>query len=92
MLVNVLSVGLISFSSQNMAYAVMAEAEEADIDPGTVAALASAAVAATVGLFCPKTPRNRCKGGTCQSGACISFRSACGDLGSSCGGSNDSHS
>jgi hypothetical protein len=93
MMVNVLSVGLMSFSNQNMAYAVEAEAEEADIDPGTIAALASAAISATVGLFCPKTPVNRCKSGSCQSGACISFREACyGATGSSCGGSNDSAS
>lgn len=27
--------------------------------------------------LCPDTPQNRCKHGTCQSGACISFRAAC---------------
>ena len=37
-------------------------------------------------LFCPDTPQNRCKNGTCQSGACISFRAACGEIGSNCGG------
>jgi hypothetical protein len=37
------------------------------------------------GLFCPDTPQNRCKGGVCQSGSCISFRAACGSNGSDCG-------
>ena len=36
-------------------------------------------------LFCPDTPQNRCKGGVCQSGSCISFRAACGTNGSDCG-------
>lgn len=41
---------------------------------------------ALVDLFCPDTPQNRCKNGTCQSGACISFRAACGGIESNCGG------
>lgn len=36
-------------------------------------------------LFCPDQPQNRCKGGVCQSGSCISFRAACGTNGSNCG-------
>jgi hypothetical protein len=40
--------------------------------------------------FCPETPQNRCKNGTCQSGACISFRESCGGgLNSGCGQSPD---
>lgn len=48
--------------------------------------LAGAAIASGVieKLFCPKTPQNRCKGGKCRTGACISFRSPCGELGSPC--------
>ncbi len=40
-------------------------------------------------LFCPETPQNRCKGGYCQTGACISFRKACppDKLGQPCGDS-----
>jgi hypothetical protein len=32
---------------------------------------------AIVDLFCPETPQRRCKNGTCQDGACVSFRKAC---------------
>jgi hypothetical protein len=36
--------------------------------------------------FCPETPQNRCKNGSCQSGACISFRQSCGGaLNAECG-------
>jgi hypothetical protein len=35
-------------------------------------------------LFCPENPQNRCKNGVCQSGACISFRPSCNNLGSGC--------
>ena len=34
--------------------------------------------------FCPETPQNRCKNGECGTGACISFRPACGTLKSGC--------
>lgn len=30
-----------------------------------------------VDVFCPETPQNVCKQNTCQSGACVSFRTHC---------------
>lgn len=90
MAINILSTGLMAISGQQQVYAFSAEEEDADIDPGTIAALAGAAVSMTVGLFCPKTPQNRCKNGSCQSGACISFRASClGAINSSCGESSN---
>lgn len=58
--------------------------EEEDITLTEV--LAGAAIASGVieKLFCPKTPQNRCKGGKCKVGACISLRSPCETLGSAC--------
>ncbi len=42
------------------------------------------AIEVIIDAVCPETPQNRCKNGTCQSGSCFSFRSACGELGSPC--------
>lgn len=38
-------------------------------------------IEAIIDAACPETPQNRCKQGTCQSGACISFRPACSGSG-----------
>lgn len=70
--------------SGNMSASASVYEEEEDITFAEV--LAGAAIASGVieKLFCPKTPQNRCKGGKCKAGACISFRSACETLGSGC--------
>ncbi len=53
-----------------------------DNDVLTAVAVGTAAAGIIEKLFCPKTPQNRCKGGVCKPGACISFRSACEGTGS----------
>lgn len=82
----VLVVPSLSGTMSTSAYYVAAEEEEESDGITLAEALAGAAIASGVieKLFCPKTPQNRCKGGKCKTGACISFRSACGDIGSTC--------
>ena len=72
--------GMLLFS--NMVIPKHAKANEIDIEKTgeTIKEIAEA----VADLFCPETAQNRCKKGTCQSGACISFRSACGEGGSKC--------
>lgn len=58
--------------------------EEDASDLTDAAAIAAASAGLIKALFCPNTPQNRCKHGVCSTGACISFRSSCGTLGSGC--------
>ena len=56
----------------------------ANIDIGDAIELAIQLWDAISEAFCPDEPQNRCKNNKCGSGACISFRPACGTIGSVC--------
>jgi hypothetical protein len=72
-----------SLSGNMSASANYYDEEEISIAEGVL--LVGAAVGLIEKLFCPKTPQNVCKGGICKTGACISLRTPCGELGTKCG-------